>query len=176
VNLIWNTYYSQGSLPGFQLEGSFWWKTHLKLLDKYKGMSRCLIGDGKSALFWTDLWSDTCMHKKFPHLVTFAKKTSHSINEFVQTKFLEDLFNLPLSTMAYNEFLELEVLCETTRSLNKDGSKDSWLYIWNSDEFSSKKGLQGSDWLATLCSSLLLGLELIMLGQTQVLLLAVAFG
>jgi hypothetical protein len=55
VNLIWNTYYSQGSLPGFQLEGSFWWKTHLKLLDKYKGMSRCLIGDGKSALFWTDL-------------------------------------------------------------------------------------------------------------------------
>jgi hypothetical protein len=78
--------------------------------------------------------------------------------------------------MAYNEFLELKVLCETTRSLNKDGSKDSWFYIWNSDEFSSKKGLQGSDWLATLCSSLLLGLELIMLGQTQVLLLAVAFG
>jgi hypothetical protein len=66
VNLIWNTYYSQGSLRGFQLEGSFWWKTHLKLLDKYKGMSRCLIGDGKSALFWTDLWSDTCMHQNSP--------------------------------------------------------------------------------------------------------------
>jgi hypothetical protein len=138
VNLIWNTYYSQGSLPGFQLEGSFWWKTHLKLLDKYKGMGRCVIGDGKSALFWTDLWSDTCMHQNFPHLVTFAKKTNHSVNEFVQTEFLEDLFNLPLSTMAYNEFLELEVLCETTRSLNQDGSKDSWFYIWNSDEFSLK--------------------------------------
>jgi hypothetical protein len=40
--------------------------------------------------------------------------------------------------MAYNEFLELEVLCETTRSLNQDGSKDSWFYIWNSDEFSWK--------------------------------------
>jgi hypothetical protein len=61
-----------------------------------------------------------------------------TVHEFVQTEYLEDLFNLPLSTMAYNEFLELEVLCETTRSLNQDGSKDSWFYIWNSDEFSSK--------------------------------------
>jgi hypothetical protein len=102
-------------------------------------MGRCVIGDGKFALFWTDLWSDTCMHQKFPHLVTFTKKTNISVHEFVQTEYLEDLFNLPLSTMAYNEFLELEVLCETTRSLNQDGSKDSWFYIWNSDEFSSKK-------------------------------------
>jgi hypothetical protein len=41
--------------------------------------------------------------------------------------------------MAYNEFLELEVLCETTRLLTQDGSKDTWFYIWNSEEFSSKK-------------------------------------
>jgi hypothetical protein len=25
-------------------------------------------------LFWTDLWGDSCLHQKFPHLLTFAKK------------------------------------------------------------------------------------------------------
>jgi hypothetical protein len=78
------------------------------------------------------------MHQKFPHLVTFAKKTSHSVDEVVQTEFLEDLFNLPLSTMAYNEFIEMEVLCETNRLLTQDGSKDTWFYIWNSELLSSK--------------------------------------
>jgi hypothetical protein len=80
VKLIWNTYYNQDKLPSFHLEGSFWWKTHLELLDKYKGMSRSLIGDGKSTLFWTNLWNDTCLHQKFPHLVSFARKTSLSVH------------------------------------------------------------------------------------------------
>jgi hypothetical protein len=39
-----------------------------------------------------------------------------------------------------------------------------------------KKGIQGSDWMATLCSSLLLGLDFNMPSQTQVLILAVSFG
>jgi hypothetical protein len=74
VQLIWNSYYQDGSLPGAHSEGSFWWKYHLKLLDKFKGIGRCNIGDGKIALFWTDLWSDNCLIHEYPHLVTFAKK------------------------------------------------------------------------------------------------------
>lgn len=48
VQLIWGTYYSNGKLPGYHLEGSFWWKSHLKLLDNYKAMARCSIGRGNS--------------------------------------------------------------------------------------------------------------------------------
>jgi hypothetical protein len=75
VNLIWNTYYASGVVPGQRLVGSFWWKTHLKLLDSYnKALAKCNIGDGKTVLFWGDLWNDQCLHQKFPHLITFAKK------------------------------------------------------------------------------------------------------
>jgi hypothetical protein len=76
VQLIWNSYYQDGSLPGAHSEDSFWWKSHLKLLDRFKGIGRCNIGDGKSALFWTDLWSDNCLIHEYPHLVTFAKKVT----------------------------------------------------------------------------------------------------
>jgi hypothetical protein len=51
VNLIWDSNYSNNSLPGKKFEGSFWWKAHLKLVDLYKGMGKCVIGDGKTAYF-----------------------------------------------------------------------------------------------------------------------------
>jgi hypothetical protein len=42
-------------IMGYYLKnlGSFWWKSQLKLLDKFKGIGRCNIGDGESSYFWT---------------------------------------------------------------------------------------------------------------------------
>jgi hypothetical protein len=97
VQLIWKSYYSAGCIPGNQLEGSFWWKAHLKLVDLYKAMARCNLGDGKPAFFWTGLWKPSCLQQTFPHLLSFAKKTNATISEMVNTKFIEDLFHLPLS-------------------------------------------------------------------------------
>jgi hypothetical protein len=71
VQLIWNSYYSDGSIPGNQLVGSFWWKSHLKLVDLFKAMARCNVGDGKSAYFWSDLWQSSCLQQEFPHLLSF---------------------------------------------------------------------------------------------------------
>jgi hypothetical protein len=51
VNLIWNSYYASSVVPGQILVGSFWWRTHLKLLESYKALARCNLGDGKSVLF-----------------------------------------------------------------------------------------------------------------------------
>ena len=73
VNLIWDTYYNNGQVPGHNLVGSFWWKANLNLLDHYKSMARCVICDGKSALSWTDLWDKQCMSTTFPHLLSFSK-------------------------------------------------------------------------------------------------------
>jgi hypothetical protein len=147
VNLVWSSYYTQGHLPGFKMEGSFWWKSHIKLIDKFKGISRCHIGDGKSALFWTDLWENVCMTQKFPHLLSFAKSTDLTVYQVLETEFLEDLFHLPLSQEAFSEFEDLEVLCGRIISTFQQGNIDSWSYIWGSKEFTTKqayKALMGT--------------------------------
>ena len=52
VNLVWEIYYSSGSLPSSaKLQGSFWWKDILRILDSFKGMAIANIGDGLSCLF-----------------------------------------------------------------------------------------------------------------------------
>jgi hypothetical protein len=63
-------------------------------------------------LFWGDLWNDQCLHQKFPHLVTFAKKTNMFVNEAIFTEYTEDLLNLPLSQEAFEEFNDLEITCQ----------------------------------------------------------------
>ena len=61
IKLVRHSYYSSGILPGNHMEGSFWWKAHLKLLELYKWMARCNLGNGKMSMFWTDLWKDACL-------------------------------------------------------------------------------------------------------------------
>ena len=68
VNLIWETYYSDGQLPEDNMIGSFWWKSNLALIDRFKAIARCNVGDGKSAFFWDDLWHQSILKHKFHHL------------------------------------------------------------------------------------------------------------
>jgi hypothetical protein len=107
VNLIWEAYYNNGKLPDKLNVGSFWCKSHLKLLDLYKGMARCKAGNGSSAMFWTDLWQDVYFHQKFPHLVTFAKDFNILVKDAIGHEYMQDLFHHPLSQQAYEEFLTL---------------------------------------------------------------------
>ncbi|XP_071685170.1 uncharacterized protein [Lolium perenne] len=139
VNLIRDTYYSEERPPGIKLEGSFWWKSHLKLIDSYKAMARCKLGTGKNALFWTDLWGDSCLHHKFPHLLTFAKKTDLSVSKVMHMEYLQDMFHLPLSQQAFAEFEQLEILCDSIQFEDNEHVSDSWTYIWGSDKFSTIK-------------------------------------
>jgi hypothetical protein len=132
VNLIREAYYSNDNIPTHKLDASFWWKSHLKLLDIYKSMARCNIGDGKTVNFWTDLWEHNCLQQKFPHLITFAKRTDWSVANVVNTKYLEDLFHLPLSQQAYVEFQNMEILCQSTLTTIQEGNLDNWTYIWGS--------------------------------------------
>lgn len=46
VHLIWNSYYSNGSLPGTNSKGSFWWRDTLKTLTSFKGMASTSVSDG----------------------------------------------------------------------------------------------------------------------------------
>jgi hypothetical protein len=140
VNLVWSSYYNNDSLPGNHSGGSFWWKSHLKLIDQYKCMGKCVLGDGKSAHFWTNMWhDDVCLHQKFHRLVTFAKNTELSIHLVIHTEYLEDLFHLPFSQQAFQEFEQLENLCEVALQRVQEGDFDKWKYIWGNFSFTSRK-------------------------------------
>jgi hypothetical protein len=139
VNLVWNSYYSNGNLPSNNLEGSFWWRSHLKLLDLYKAMAKCNVKNGKSVRLWTDLWQGECLQHSMPHLLSYAKKTDISVFEAFHSTYLEDLFHLPLSQQAYNEFVKLETICHQTLLADQGNSKDEWSYIWGNNTFSTKK-------------------------------------
>lgn len=58
VNLILDKHYKNERLPNTATpKGSLWWRDVLKLLEKYKGMASVLVSDGKTCLFWDDLWN-----------------------------------------------------------------------------------------------------------------------
>lgn len=68
VSLVWEKYYDSGKLPGNTKKGSFWWRDIVKLLDKFKGMARVEVKDGRSCQLWEDLWDDNLLKHKFPEL------------------------------------------------------------------------------------------------------------
>jgi hypothetical protein len=115
VNLIWESYYEDSKLPGQRLEGSFWWKSTIGLHDEFKAIARCNIGDGKSVYFWQDLWCNGCLDASFPCLFSFVKDKWMTVEKVLQAEYLEDHFNLPLSTEAFTEFESLENICDDLR-------------------------------------------------------------
>ena len=107
----------------------------LKLIQNFKGMARCQIGSGMSVYFW----HDSCLNLQFPRLFSFAKNPQISVSSAAQLEYFEDMFNLPLSNQAFQEFLQLEILWESLQQRIQLGSHDSWSYIWGSDKFSASK-------------------------------------
>ena len=91
VSLIWEKYYNNGRLPDDNKKGSFWWRDVLKLLEKFRGMARVMLKDGKSCRFWDDLWSDEILSHRFPELYS-AKKKKISTAAGLSTTQIQDLF------------------------------------------------------------------------------------
>lgn len=72
VNLIWEVHYSS-PLPQEKKVGSFWWKTHLNLLQTYKQSCLCIANSGSTIQFWSDKWSGEPLQQRFPELHSFFK-------------------------------------------------------------------------------------------------------
>jgi hypothetical protein len=106
VNIIWNSYYTSGRLPGHRRIGSFWWKSMLKLLHNFKGLAYPIIGNGRSILLWEDLWNKSIPSQQYLELFSFAN-TKLSIAEAKEQDHLFHIFQLPISEQAYEQYLEL---------------------------------------------------------------------
>lgn len=138
VHLVWNRYYADGKLPILtaNLRGSFWWRDILKLLDSYKGFAMISVQDGKSCFFWLDLWNGQTLQQTFPELFSYCKDDKISVSTVKSTPTAITLFHLPLSTEAYEQFLQLDTLIQ---NLQITTDSDKWIYTWGSGLFSSQK-------------------------------------
>jgi len=136
VSLIWEKHYSNGKLPGTGKIGSFWWKDIIKLLNKYKGMARVIIGDGKSCLLWEDLWGDEVLSQKFPQLHSFARNMNITFASAQNHQPFHSMFHLPLSQIAHSQMISLQNLIVDAQMTSE---ADKWSYIWNNQNYSVKK-------------------------------------
>jgi hypothetical protein len=136
VHLVWESYYSSGKLPDNIKRGSFWWRDILKLLDKFKGMARAQINNGRTCYLWEDLWGNEVLSQKFPELFSYAKKKKIVFAEAKAQIQLHSLFHLPLSQQAHAQLLQLQVILD---GLTISDEPDNWLYNWNSSFFSVRR-------------------------------------
>jgi hypothetical protein len=128
VTLIWNKYYSEGEVPhATKDKGSFWWKDLLKLCDIYRGISKCTVGDGTAVLFCSDIWNDLLLQDKFPRLFICKKNKSISVAKFLSTTQFSDLFHLPLSNEAWQEYQALQSIIQGIQIT--EGDKDCCKHI-----------------------------------------------
>jgi hypothetical protein len=98
--LIWEKYYHTAAPIG-KLEGSFWWKAHVTLLNDFKMMSSCTIGFGQTVLLWKDKWEGEILNQKFPELHPYAIDETLSVQSFCETQDWTEHFHLPMSIEAY---------------------------------------------------------------------------
>jgi hypothetical protein len=59
------------------------------------------------------------------------------VEEVIQTEYLQDLFHLPLSQQAFQEFEKLEQICDSALIKVQNGNQDGWSYIWGDNYWTS---------------------------------------
>lgn len=108
VQLIWSSYY-QNKVPHLTPpKGSFRWKDILKLQDTFRDIAHCYFGKGDTIGLWMDNFMDQPWSSSFDNLHSYAKVTTISMQKALQTVDILELFRLPMSRVAYNEFLEFK--------------------------------------------------------------------
>jgi hypothetical protein len=136
VKLIWTKYYSNGRLPGHTMNGSFWWKSIMKLLNVFKGISQAEAGSGDTILFWKDLWNGNILQNKYPQLFSFCTNENATLSMIMSQHDFHECFQLPLSEQAFDQYCELELFLQ---ALQPHEGGDQWKYIWGSNQYSSNK-------------------------------------
>ena len=78
-------------------------------------------------MLWQDNWHSDDLKLLFPHQITFAKDEFINIQGSLSNESMLDLFHLPFSNVANEEFMDFEQLL-----LDQPDSadSDSWSYPW----------------------------------------------
>ncbi|KAG8062309.1 hypothetical protein GUJ93_ZPchr0003g17029 [Zizania palustris] len=138
VDLIWQTYYHNGTLPHLSSRrGSAWWKGIQRLCPLFLAIAKPLARNGTTISLWFDQWKDLPLHIALPRLFSFARHHKCSLRAFLENPDLATHFFLPLSEEAFGELSQLQLLFMDIQ--HDSASNDIWNYIWGSEVFSTKK-------------------------------------
>jgi hypothetical protein len=125
VHLVKDAYYYQCVPHAVVIYDSFWWKNIIKLSDDYTSITSVKIGNGSSAIFWSDLWKNEVLDARFSRLFSFAKDKMQSVKDFLHKDSMLENFHLPLSVEAHAELSKLKDLLFDVHL--RDSSNDSWV-------------------------------------------------
>jgi hypothetical protein len=137
VQLIWATYY-QNKVPHLApVKGSFWWKDILKLNVKFRDIAHCLPGMGDTVSLWEDTIEQQPFLVIYPNLYEYVINKKISVKAALIVSEQLQMFRLPMSRLAYNEYL---VFREELESLRIDNDQtDVWVCNWNGGLYSSSR-------------------------------------
>lgn len=116
--------------------GSFWWKDILKLLSTFQKFVKCKAGIGDTIRLWKDPWSQLPFQQQFPELYSFTNNAEITLHNAIHSENRENLFHRPLSSVAHQQFIEMQDIINNLPVVNQ---KDSWTYTWPSPSYSSMK-------------------------------------
>jgi hypothetical protein len=89
-----------------------------------------------TCFLWLDLWNNSVPRHDFPEIFSFAKNQNITLLKAKGALNVSDLFNLPMSELAFNQLLEL---ANRLHALPNEDDDDIWTYIWGSPYFASMK-------------------------------------
>jgi hypothetical protein len=127
--MSWELHYSNCLPPARTREVSFWWRDCLKLLPTFKHLAECDFMQGNSILLWQDKWGAHTLKETWPHLYSFCKDEHISIKQALLTNDLADLFYLPLSEEALQQFHLFNAML---LNLEPSAAFDTWTVFGNS--------------------------------------------
>lgn len=94
-------------------------------------VAACTVRNGKSTLFWKDIWNGSLLGQQHPELLSFVKTDLTSIHSAKQVVDISSLFHILLSAQAYDQFQQVQQLFH---DLVLSPDEDSWHYILNSPQ------------------------------------------
>ena len=136
VKLVWR-HYPEGVPQSAAPCGSFWWRDVIKLAPIYFGFCIVQVGSGDTVRFWSDCWNGRAFHQQFPRLFSFALNPDISVKEVLSSVDMAQLFALPLSVQAFEEFQALQLLLEQVNV--NTSTNDEWKTIWKDGIYSSSR-------------------------------------
>jgi hypothetical protein len=137
VHLVRDAYYYHDIPHAVVLSGSPWWKNIISLADDYRAISSVNVGNGSSALFWSDSWKNQLLDSSFPRLFSFVRDKLQSVKEFLEKDSVLDNFHLPLSIEAHQEFQQMMEFISDV-ALNPEAD-DKWIVKLNPGGFRPSK-------------------------------------
>jgi hypothetical protein len=137
VHLARDAYYHHDVPHAVVLFGSPWWKNIISLADDYRAISSVNVGNGSTALFWSDSWKNQLLDSSFPRLFSFVRDKLQSVKEFLEKDSVMDNFHLPLSIEAHQEFQQMMDFISDV-AINPEAD-DKWIVKLNPGGFKPSK-------------------------------------